>query len=312
MDPRERIDRMLAEGRITASQAAQLRAGLGGSGGAPRLAATTRRRMMPPWLIPGLLGLLVLVGLMMWVGGAEPPAVQNVGEWMETQNDVGDGAAMLSRNLLLMLLVLIPVTLIIILLGWSYNGLVHKEEAVYSAWAQLESNYQRRQDLIPSLVDTVSRYMQHERETLEGVTEQRGGSGAELSDALNQLIEARAGAAAQMASADGRPPADEASLAAIAEAQALLSSQSRKLLAVVEDYPELRSADQFLSLQAQLEGTENRINVARMRFNEAVQRFNSGIRKLPGNLVASLGDFKRKAYFKADEGAEDASVPAFR
>ncbi|XOZ32779.1 LemA family protein [Halomonadaceae bacterium KBTZ08] len=219
---------------------------------------------------------------------------------------------MLSRNIALAVFILVPLALIVLFMGWSYNSLISKEEAVFSQWAQLESNYQRRQDLIPQLVDTVSRYLEHERETMEGVVESRNQSGEGLSQVLEEVETAREEAAKTTAEAGGAPPEDEATLERIAQAQARLSEKSSRLVAVVEDYPELRSADHFLNLQAQLEGTENRINVARMRFNEAVQAYNSAIRRVPGNLMAGMGNFTRKTYFEADEGAQDAGSLEFR
>lgn len=197
-------------------------------------------------------------------------------------------------------------------LGWSYNRLISQEEAVDSAWAQLESNYQRRHDLIPPLVETVSRYLEHEQETIQGVVDSRGQAGTDLPRAVEAVASAREAAAESSSSPADGVPADEAALQRIARAQAQLSSQSRRLMAVVENYPDLRSADQFLNLQAQIEGAENRINVARMRFNDAVRDYNSAIRRIPGNLWASLGAMQPRAYFEADEDARNAVSPDFR
>ncbi|MFO7786593.1 MAG: LemA family protein [Halospina sp.] len=313
MDSRQLIERMLAEGRISPDQAEQLRAGM--DTGSARATSSPPRRRNPATLmvfIAVLVAVLVFAGLLWGQGGGEPPPVQDVGEWMSEQDETGDRTAMLSRNLALALFILVPLALVTLVLGWSYNSLISKEEAVFSQWAQLESNYQRRQDLIPQLVDSVSRYLEHERETMEEVVEGRGQGGDGLSQAMDELIAARADAAETTAETGNGPPEDEAELERIARVQARLSEKSSRLMAVVEDYPELRSADQFMNLQAQLEGTENRINVARMRFNEAVQAYNSTIRRVPGNLVAGMGEFSRKAYFEADEGAADAGSLDFR
>lgn len=256
--------------------------------------------------------LMLFAGMAWGQEGGDAPPVQDVSEWMSEQHKTGDQTAMLSRNLALAVFILVPLALAALVFGWSYNSLISKEEAVFSQWAQLESNYQRRQDLIPQLVDTVSRYLEHERETMEGVVESRNEAGDGLSQALEEVESAREQAAKTTGEAGGAPPEDEATLERIAQAQTRLSEKSSRLVAVVEDYPELRSADHFLNLQAQLEGTENRINVARMRFNEAVQTYNSAIRRVPGNLMAGMGNFSRKAYFEADEGAGDAPSLDFR
>lgn len=208
-------------------------------------------------------------------------------------------------------LLAIAVLLIVPLLMWMWlhNSLVSKEETVFEAWAQTESNLKRRADLIPALVETVSRYLRHEAETLTTVTEQRGG--ASLAGALDELIAAQK-ASTEIASRNGEAIVEsEADLAALFAAQQRVGQRMNSFLAVAENYPELRSADQFLELQAQLEGTENRINVARMRFNEAVSAYNASIRKLPASLVASVGGFGRKAYFQADAEAHEKPQLAF-
>lgn len=216
-----------------------------------------------------------------------------------------------SRDLKPIILLVLAIVIVAGLL-WSYNRLISKEEAVDSSWAQLESNYQRRHDLIPSLVATVSRYLEHERETLQGIVEGRGQQAdANVSRVLQAVDSAGTSAEEATANAVNRAPEDEETLRRIARAQAQLTAQSRHLMAVVENYPQLHSSDQFLTLQAQIEGAENRINVARMRYNDAVEAYNSAIRRIPGNLWASLGQLQRKAYFEADEEAADAFTPVF-
>ncbi len=195
---------------------------------------------------------------------------------------------------------------------WMYNSLVGKEERVFQAWAQTESNFQRRADLIPALIETVSRYLRHERETLTAVTEARGASVASLSAAIERLIQAEKGTTDLIAERGAGLVEEEAAMAALFDAHAKVGRSMTTLLGVAESYPELRSSDQFLELQAQLEGTENRINVARMRFNDSVRVYNGAIRKLPGALVAQVGNFRRKAYFQSDEEARNAPAISFK
>ena len=166
------------------------------------------------------------------------------------------------------------------------NGLVEREENVESAWAQVENQYQRRADLIPNLVNTVRGAADFEQET------------------LTQVIEARSQATSINVSADDLN--DPAKLQQFQQAQAQLSGALSRLLVTVERYPELQANANFRDLQAQLEGTENRISTERMRFNEAAQSYNTSIRKFPRSLIASIGGFDRKAYFEAEAGAEQA------
>lgn len=186
----------------------------------------------------------------------------------------------------------LPLVLGLLFFVSLYNGLVKEEEGVYSAWADVESTYKRRADLVPNLINVVDSYMKHERETLTAVTDQRN----DVGEALKELASQQTAANQAMAAAK---PDDEQAIAAVERSQGALSQGLRGFMATVENYPELRSADQFMALQAELEGTENRINVARMRFNESVEAFNSSMRKMPGSLVAGLGGFQRKAYFTA-------------
>lgn len=172
----------------------------------------------------------------------------------------------------------------------NYNGFVTKEEAVKTAWSKVETQYQRRADLIPNLVNTVKGYATHESATLQGV------------------VEARAKASSMVLSVDHMTPE---TLAAYGQAQSEVRSALGRLLAVAENYPDLKANQNFLELQAQLEGTENRIAVARTDFNEAAQRYNVAVRRFPANLVAGLFGFERKPYFEAAEGAASAPEVAF-
>lgn len=172
----------------------------------------------------------------------------------------------------------------------TYNNMVTKDEAVGESWAQVENVYQRRADLIPNLVNTVKGYAEHEKET------------------LTEVIEARS-----KATSVNINPADLnlQSMQQFQEAQAGLTSALSKLLVVVERYPDLKANQNFLELQAQLEGTENRITVERQKFNTVTRDYNTYIRKFPKNLWASMFGFEKKPYFEATEGAEQAPVVEF-
>ena len=169
----------------------------------------------------------------------------------------------------------------------GYNSLQMKEEQVFKAWADVEATRQRRADLIPNLVATVKGYAAHEKETLEAV------------------INARAKATSvQLSPGD---LSNQAAMQQLTEAQGGLTSALSKLMLVVERYPDLKANQNFLDLQNQLEGTENRINVARQRYNAAVEVFNGSIRRFPQSLTNSLLlKLDRKEYYKADEGAQNA------
>lgn len=181
-------------------------------------------------------------------------------------------------------------TIAIIFLYATYNRFVNRDEAVKSAWAHVETQYQRRADLIPNLVNTVKGYAAHERSTLEEVTE------------------ARARATSIDLSADDLTPER---LEAYQEAQAQVRSSLGRLLAVAERYPDLKANQNFLELQAQLEGTENRIAVARKDYNETAQSYNVAVRRFPANIVAGIFGFGQKPYFEAAAGAQTAPQVVF-
>ena len=176
--------------------------------------------------------------------------------------------------------------------GCGYNALQMKEEGVFKAWGDIESSLQRRADLIPNLVETVKGYAKHERETLEGV------------------INARARATSVQITP--KDLSDPAAMQQFQEAQGGLSSALARLMVVVEQYPDLKANQNYLDLQHQLEGTENRINVARQRYNEAVEGFNAAIRKFPENLTNKfLLHLDRKEYFKAEPQAKEVPKVQF-
>lgn len=173
----------------------------------------------------------------------------------------------------------------------TYNSLVASEERVEQSWADVETQYQRRADLIPNLVSTVRGAADFERETLESVTQ------------------ARARATSINLTADDL--SDPAKVRAFQEAQSQLSGALSRLLAVSENYPQLRATESFRDLQAQLEGTENRINVARRDYNESVRQYNTQVRRFPANIFAGIFGFDRRTPFEADEGAERAPTVDF-
>ncbi|MBR6592899.1 MAG: LemA family protein [Prevotella sp.] len=189
------------------------------------------------------------------------------------------------------LVITIAIVAVVLIWGVSgYNGLVSMDEGVQNKWADVETQYQRRADLIPNLVNTVKGYAAHEKETLEGVVKAR-------SEATSVKIDPENMTAEQMAQYQ--------------KAQNGVSSALSKLLLVVEKYPDLKANQNFLELQSQLEGTENRITVARRDFNGAAKEYNTAIRKFPKNILAGMFGFEKKAYFEAQEGAEKAPEVQF-
>ena len=172
----------------------------------------------------------------------------------------------------------------------TYNGFVNREEGLKSAWSNVETQYRRRADLIPNLVNTVKGYAAHETQT------------------LNEVTEARARATSINLSADDLTPER---LAQFQRAQAEVRSALGRLIAVSESYPDLKANQNFLELQAQLEGTENRIAVARKDFNAAAQQYNVSVRRFPANLVARMFGFGQKPYFESAEGAAAAPQVTF-
>jgi LemA protein len=174
------------------------------------------------------------------------------------------------------------------LFGWvnnSFNGLVKDQESVETAWANVENVYQRRADLIPNLVETVKGYAKHEQETLEGV------------------IEARANATKVTIDPTNMTPED---LKKYQAAQGEITNALSRLIAVSESYPDLKANQNFLELQSQLEGTENRIAVERNKFNEVAREYNTKRRTFPTNIIAGIFNFDEKPYFQAQEGADKA------
>jgi len=172
----------------------------------------------------------------------------------------------------------VVIVAVLIFFGYVYNNIVKKEEQVNVAWSQVESNLQRKFDLLPNLVKVVKSYAKHERELFVEITSLR-------SDANRFLKSSK----------------DKTDLKMAKQLQNRLDNSIMQLFAVAENYPQLKSSEHFLELQAQIEGSENRINITRMMFNDAVGKFNSYIREVPVNVVASFGGFSKKEYFMADK-----------
>ncbi len=199
----------------------------------------------------------------------------------------------MSNGMKIGLVVLAVIVLATFALVGKYNSLVSLQEAVDSQWGNVENVYQRRADLIPNLVETVKGYAGHERETLEAVIQAR----AQATKVTNELT--------------GEALKDPEALQRFQAVQDQLTTALSRLMVVVERYPDLKANQNFLDLQAQLEGTENRIAVERRRFNETAQRYNTAIRRFPANIVAGMFGFEKRAYFQAQEGAEKAPEVKF-
>ena len=172
----------------------------------------------------------------------------------------------------------------------TYNGFVNKEEGVNAAWSNVETQYQRRSDLIPNLVNTVKGYAAHESQTLGEVTEARA-KATSINLSAGELTPER--------------------LTQYQQAQAEVRTALGRLIAVAESYPDLKANQNFIELQSQLEGTENRIAVARKDFNDAARKYNVAVQRFPSNLVAALFGFDQKPYFEAAEGTETAPQVEF-
>ena len=172
----------------------------------------------------------------------------------------------------------------------TYNSLAKAEQEVAGAWSNVEAQYQRRSDLIPNLVNTVKGYAAHESQTLEGVVEARAKATSITVDGANMSAE---------------------QMAAYVDAQSSITSALGRLIAVAENYPDLKANQNYLELQAQLEGTENRIAVERQRYNDIVKGFNQRVVTFPANIVASLFGFGKKEFFAAEPQAQSAPVVQF-
>lgn len=199
----------------------------------------------------------------------------------------------MKKGCLVILGIVLIIGFIVVLVGiGSYNKMIVKEEGVKEKWSQVENVYQRRLDLIPNLVATVKGYAAHEKETFQAVTEARSQAKGTINVSPEMLN-------------------DPAMFAKFQQAQNTLSGALSRLMVVVERYPDLKANQNFLDLQSQLEGTENRIAVERKRFNEAARDFNTYIKKFPRVILANIFGFRQKAYFQAQEGAQIAPKVKF-
>jgi LemA protein len=196
----------------------------------------------------------------------------------------------MNRSTIILLSVLGGFVLILLWGVGAYNRLVGLSESTESQWANVQSAYQRRADLIPNLVSTVKGYADFEKST------------------LTDVIEARSKATSVQISADNLTPEK---VAEFQKAQGELKGALSRLLVSVERYPDLKANQNFLALQSQLEGTENRINVERDRFNEQVRTYNSSVKRIPTSLVAAVGGFEARGYFEAETEAQDAPEVSF-
>ena len=188
-------------------------------------------------------------------------------------------------------IILIVIAVVAVIWGVSpYNGLVTLDENVNTEWANVETQYQRRADLIPNLVNTVKGYAAHESETLQAVVEARAKATSMNIDPSNMSAE---------------------QIANFQKAQDGVSSALSRLLVTVEKYPDLKANENFKELQVQLEGTENRISVARRDYNESARKYNTTLRSFPKNILAGMFGFEKKAYFEAQEGSEQAPTVQF-
>lgn len=188
---------------------------------------------------------------------------------------------------------IITIVVIVLVALWgilSYNGLVGMDENVSNQWANVETQYQRRSDLIPNLVNTVKGYAKHESQTLEAVMAARSQATQVKIDPSNCTPQ---------------------QLAAYQKSQGDVTTALGKLLAITENYPDLKANQNFLELQSQLEGTENRINVARKDFNDSAKKYNTSLRRFPRNIIASMFGFEKRNYFEAEAGAEKAPKVEF-
>ena len=183
------------------------------------------------------------------------------------------------------IIIIVAIAIVAIWAITGYNGLVSQDETVANSWANVEAAYQRRADLIPQLVNTVKGYANHEKSTLDAV------------------VSARTKATQMTVSVDDL---SEENIQKFQEAQGEVGTAIGRLLAITESYPELKANENFSELQAQLEGTENRINEVRKKYNDAVKTYNVSVRRFPNNILAGMFGFERKAEFKAEEGASKA------
>jgi LemA protein len=293
----ERIKNMQDQNIINAAQADDMLAHLhpvldqdGDEASSTKAYHSSRRQWSMGKMAAGTI--FTVLGVFMIINGGgdqndvTPEVIQNVSQALNQGGEVGLMDKSITTGMSI-LVILLPIVLSVLAFVYLYNNLVEKEEEVFTSWSQVESNYQRRADFVPNLVESVKTYVAHEEKILLSIAERRQAAMGAMEDMSSKLE-------------------DSAALADFSQAQSALQGDIVKLFGLAEDYPDLRSADNFLALQDQLEGAENRINISRIAFNESVKDFNSAMRKMPGSVIAAMGKFKRKAYFEAKLGTEDA------
>jgi LemA protein len=313
-DDGARIERMVASGRLTPEEGERLQASVEARRERERAwqaqaAGESQRSRRRGWLLLACFTLCLVLGMAGgWLlsGGiidAGSVAGTSTAAGQETEAVRGrlidlanlDEERRLTMNRTGTLSVAVVLLLVIALLGGGflllYNGLVDGRERVNAGWAQVENVYQRRLDLVPVLIDGVRTYMEHERDTLTALTEARARA-IEVSGMLGS-----------------QAPQTVEQLKAVEASQGAVKSALARLFAVVENYPDLKASQNFLTLQDQIEGTENRITVERRNYNEFARRYNAGIQKFPANIVAEMTGFEGKPYFEAEtkalQGLED-------
>ena len=297
----KRIERMLTEGKLTVEEAERLRESLESHARreAPLRAAATQRGRRRVWLLLSIFSLFFLLGaathyflsdfavtkVVLAPDAATTSAVPE-GRLINLSDLSEERRTTMSRSL--------PVSFGIVTVGifavlaallvFFYNGLIDAREQVNSGWAQVENVYQRRLDLVPLLVDSVQTYTEHEQAT------------------LSELTQARANAL-QISNAVGSAPQTSEQFKAIEASRGKVESALARLFAIVENYPDLKASRNFLSLQDQMEGTENRVTMERRNYNEFSRRYNTRLQTFPGNIIADLMGFETKPYFAAETEA---------
>jgi LemA protein len=301
----ERISRMRGEGKLTQEEADRLLATLRAQHARDAALAKqieqradrTRRLRMPAFFV--LFLVIAIAGYGLWSQQPDSsagldstetvaaPADQPRGRLIDLENlnqerstTMGNTRTFSASIFIIVIAAVVGVAILLI-----YNGLIDAREKVNAGWAQVENQYQRRLDLVPVLIDGVKTYMDHERETLTALTE------------------ARANALGANKALAGRSPETEQQLRAIEASQGGLQAALARLFAVVENYPDLKASQNFLTLQDQIEGTENRIAIERRNYNEWSRRYNTRTMKFPSNVIADLLGFSSKPYFQAENSA---------
>ncbi len=302
-----RIKQMLEEGKITEEEAGRLRDALDAQYARDEIIARqaalrrdpARRRLSLLLVFCGAFFLVGLIGGRFWLQETQGTAAESTEQITSNPSSTSPGRVIdlpalsqergktmgSARIFSFSIFVIVIVAVVGVAILFIYNGLIDARERVNSGWAQVENQYQRRLDLVPLLIDGVKTYMAHERETLTALTE------------------ARANALGVSRTLAGSPPQTEEQMRTFDASQGEVQSTLARLLAVVENYPDLKSSQNFLTLQDQIEGTENRIAIERRNYNEFSRRYNARTLKFPHNVIADLVGFEAKSYFQAQAAA---------